>query len=144
MAPTTRGEFNRAFGMAMRAEREARGLSLEELAAVLKANRTPAEQDEYLRLVVAIGTVVTSMRLEQGLTEDELADRSRVPAEFVRNLEGSKDLNPDGYYLYCVALGLESTFREVWQRAEVLLRSPEGELPEGGSDGDGEEVEEEP
>jgi ribosome-binding protein aMBF1 (putative translation factor) len=66
MAPTTKGEFNRAFGTAIRTEREPRGLSLEDLAAVIKANRTPAEQDEYLLFVAAISKVVTSMRLEQG------------------------------------------------------------------------------
>ena len=66
MAPTTKGEFNRAIGTAIRTEREPRGLSLEDLAAVLKANWIPAEQDEYLLFVAAISTVVTSMRLEQG------------------------------------------------------------------------------
>lgn len=39
------------------------------------------------------------MREEQRLTEEQLAERSQVPVEFVRNLETAQDLNPDSYYL---------------------------------------------
>jgi transcriptional regulator with XRE-family HTH domain len=129
MAQMTRDEFNRAFGAVVKAIREARGLSQEEVDAGLRAIKTPEQEDEHLRTVAGISAVVTSMREEQRLTEEQLAERSQVPVEFVRNLETAQDLNPDSYYLYCLAHGLGVPFSKFWQRVENLLLIPEDELP---------------
>lgn len=49
MAQMTRDEFNRAFGAVVKAIREARGLSQEEVDAGLRAIKTPEQEDEHLR-----------------------------------------------------------------------------------------------
>ncbi len=129
MAQMTSDEFNRAFGAVVKAIREARGLSQEEVDAGLRAIKTPEQEDEHLRTVAGISAVVTSMREEQRSTEEQLAERSQVPVEFVRNLETAQDFNPDSYYLYCLAHGLGVPFSKFWQRVENLLLIPEDELP---------------
>lgn len=127
----TRDEFNQAFGAALKQAREVRGLSQEEAAAALSKNsiKTPQEEDEYLRTIAALCTVATSMREEQGWTPEQLAERSQIPVEFLRNLEAAKDFNPDPYFLYCLSWGLGITYSEFWRRAEELLLIPDDEIP---------------
>jgi transcriptional regulator with XRE-family HTH domain len=126
-----RKEFNRGVGAVLKALREARGISQEELGEALRQNastKTPEQQDEQLRTVAAICTVVSSMRKEQGLTPEQLAKRSHVPVKFVRNLEAGNDLNPDGYLLFCLTLGFGISFHRFWHQVEALVGIPEAEL----------------
>ena len=127
----TRREFNQGIGAVLKTLREARGISQEELGDALTqnaSNKTPKQEDEQLRTVAAICTVVSNLRKEQGLTPEQLAKRSHVPVKFVRNLEAANDLNPDAYFLFCVALGLGISFHKFWHRVEALVGMPEAEL----------------
>ena len=127
----TRKEFNRGVGAVLKALREARGISQEELGEALRqiaSNKTPEQEDEQLRTIAAICTVVCKMRKEQGLTPEQLAKRSHVPVNFVRNLEAASDLNPDTYFLFCLALGFGVSFHKFWHRVEALVGIPEAEL----------------
>ena len=127
----TRNEFNRGVGAVLKTLRDARGISQEDLGEALRqnaSNKTPEQQDEQLRTVAAICTVVSNMRKEQGLTPEQLAKHSHVPVKFVRNLEAANDLNPDAYFLFCVALGLGISFHKFWLRVEALMGIPEAEL----------------
>jgi transcriptional regulator with XRE-family HTH domain len=126
-----RKQFNRGVGAVLKVLREARGISQEELGEALTqkaSNKTPEQEDEQLRTVAAICTVVSNMRKEQGLTPEQLAKRSHVPVKFVRNLEAAKDLNPDAYFLFCLALGFGISFHNFWRRVEALAGIPEAEL----------------
>ena len=125
-----RKEFNRGVGAVLKALREARGVSQEELGEALRQNassKTPEQEDKQLRTVAAICTVVSNMRKERGLTPEQLAKRSHVPEKFVRNLEAGNDLNPDAYFLFCVALGLGISFHKFWRQVEALVGIPEAE-----------------
>ena len=126
-----RKEFNRGIGVVLKTLREARGISQEDLGEALRrnaSNKTPKQQDEQLRTVAAICTVVSNMRKEQGFTPEQLAKRSHVPVKFVRNLEAANDLNPDAYFLFCLALGLGISFHKFWHRVEALVGIPEAKL----------------
>jgi hypothetical protein len=46
----------------------------------------------------------------------------------VRNLEAASDLNPDAYFLFCLALGFGISFHNFWHRVETLVGIPEAEL----------------
>jgi transcriptional regulator with XRE-family HTH domain len=131
MKSITRKEFNRGVGAVLKALREGRGISQEELGEALRQNasdKTPEQEDEQLRTIAAICTVVSNMRKEQGLTPEQLAKRSHVPVKFVRNLEAGKDLNPDSYFLFCLPLGFGVSFHKFWHRVEALVSIPEAEL----------------
>jgi transcriptional regulator with XRE-family HTH domain len=126
-----RKEFNRGVGAVVKTLREARGISQEELGDALTqnaSNKTPKHEDEQLRTVAAICTVVSNLRKEQGLTPEQLAKRSHVPVKFVRNLEAASDLNPDAYFLFCLTLGFGISFHKFWHRVEALVGIPEAEL----------------
>ena len=124
----SRREFNRSFGLGVRAIRQAKGMSRLDLAVSLQGSlSTSRSEDEHLRTVAAFSATTTWMREEQGLTQDELAARSRVPLDFVRNLEAAKDANPDGYFLYCLSYGLGVPFSTFWQRVEEFLLLPDDE-----------------
>jgi transcriptional regulator with XRE-family HTH domain len=126
-----RKEFNRGVGGVLKALREARGISQEELGEALRqnaSNKTPEQEDAQLRTIAAICTVVSNMRKEQGLTPEQLAKRSHVPVKFVRSLEALDDLNPDTYFLYCLTLGFGISFHKFWHRIEALVGIPEAEL----------------
>ena len=126
-----RKEFNRGVGAVVKTLREARGISQEELGDALTqnaSNKTPKQEDEQLRTVAAICTVVSNLRKEQGLTPEQLAKRSNVPVKFVRNLEAASDLNPDAYFLFCLTLGFGISFHKFWHRVEALVGIPEAEL----------------
>ena len=127
----TRREFNRGVGDVLRALREARGVSQEDLDEALRqsaSHKTPEQEDKQLRTIAAICTVVSNMRKEQGLTLEQLAKRSHVPVKFVRNLEAASDLNPDAYFLFCLTLGFGISFHKFWHRVEALVDTPEAEL----------------
>ena len=127
----TRREFNQGIGAVLKTIREARGISQEELGEALRqnaSNKTPEQQDEQLRTVAAICTVVSNLRNEQGLTPEQLAKCSHVPVKFVRNLEAANDLNPDAYFLFCLTLGFGISFHKFWHQVEALVGIPEAEL----------------
>jgi transcriptional regulator with XRE-family HTH domain len=139
MKSITRKEFNQGVGAVLKALREARGISQEELGEALRqnaSNKTPEQEDEQLRTIAAICTVVSNMRKEQGLTPEQLAKRSHVPVKFVRNLEAANDLNPDAYFLFCLALGFGISFHKFWHRVEALVGIPEAELLRDGDEQD--------
>jgi transcriptional regulator with XRE-family HTH domain len=118
----SRREFNRSFGLNIKTIRQARSISRPDLAASLRAAvRTSGTEHEHLRTVAASSAATTRMRENLGLTQEQLAARSRVPVEFVRSLEAAKDVNPDVYSLYCLSYGLGVSFPTFWQRVEEFL-----------------------
>jgi transcriptional regulator with XRE-family HTH domain len=118
----SRREFNRHFGLSVKAIRQAKNLSRRDLAASLQATRSTSEsEDVFPRTVAAFGAATTRMREDLGLTKEQLAVRSRVPLEFVCNLEAARDTNPDIYLLYCLSFGLGVPLSTFWRRAEEFL-----------------------
>jgi transcriptional regulator with XRE-family HTH domain len=128
MALLSREEFNRRFAQRIGELRQARGLSRAEMAEGLKQaleNRTPADVEMALRRIAALAAVITSQREKRRWTYDQLAERSGVPVQFIRDLEELKDFNPDTYFLYRVGNGLGFDFpallRKVWRLAGTEL-----------------------
>jgi hypothetical protein len=116
----SREEFNRAIGAALRALRVERGLSQTEVAEGINAIPEVEMQERGTRSVAAYAALSITLRDEHGLTQEALAKRSRVPLEFVCNLEAGKDPNPDFYFLYCLSAGFDLSFAEFARRAEEL------------------------
>ena len=130
MKHLSREEFNRRLGLNVKAVRRARRMSRSDLSASLQANISTSEnEDEQLRTIAAFSATTTRMREDLGLTQKQLAARSRVSLEFVRNLEAARDPNPDMYLIYCLSYGLDVPFRTFWRRVEeFLLISEDDEL----------------
>jgi transcriptional regulator with XRE-family HTH domain len=102
----SREEFNKKIGQRMRELREQMGLSQAEVAE--RVSQVPVDAEMRMRRLAAVTALVTWLREKRGLSCEQLAKRSEVPARFVRDLEGLRDFNPDFYFLYRVshALGL--------------------------------------
>src|ERR1700729_151646 len=92
----TREEFNKKIGRRMRELREYRGLSQAEVAE--RVSQVQVDAEMRMRRPAAITSLVTWLREKRGLSCEQLAKRSEVPARFVRDLEGLRDPNPDHYF----------------------------------------------
>lgn len=134
----SREEFNQAIGAALIALRVERGLSQVEVAEGINVIPEVDRQERGTRAVAAYAALSIVLRNEQGLTQEELAKRSQVPHEFVRDLEAGKDPNPDFYFLYCLSAGFDLSFAEFARRAEELSHMADGVPSEWADDDEGE------
>ena len=134
----SREEFNQAIGAALIALRVERGFSQAEVAEGINAIPEVDRQERGTRAVAAYAALSIILRNEQGLTQEELAKRSQVPHEFVRDLEAGKDPNPDFYFLYCLSAGFDLSFAEFARRAEELSGMADGVPSERAEDDEGE------
>jgi|ERR1700733_7219065 len=114
----TREEFNKKIGRRMRELREYRGLSQAEVAE--RVSQVQVDAEMRMRRLAAITSLVTWLREKRGLSCEQLAKRSQVPARFVRDLEGLRDSNPDHYFLYRVSHTLGLTLSAFMRRVERL------------------------
>jgi transcriptional regulator with XRE-family HTH domain len=134
----SREEFNQAIGAALSALRVERGFSQAEVAEGINAVPEVERHERGTRTVAAHAALSIILRSEQGLTQEELAKRSQVPLEFVRDLEAGKDANPDFYFLYCLSVGFNLSFTEFAHRAEELSDIPDEVLLENEANEEGE------
>jgi len=135
----SREEFDQAIGAALSALRVERGFSQAEVAEGINAIPEVDRQERSTRAVAAYAALSIILRNEQGLTQEELANRSRVPLEFVRDLEAGKDPNPDFYFLYCLSIGFDLSFTDFAHRAEELSEIPDEALLENEANEEGEQ-----
>jgi transcriptional regulator with XRE-family HTH domain len=118
----TREEFNKAFGQAIKAAREAQGLSRAELAE--RMSQHPVDREWYLRRLAALCTLAFLIRKQKKLTHKQVAERSKIPIGFVRDLEACKIHNPDGYLVYCLSFGLGIPYARFEKRVDRLAKIP--------------------
>jgi len=118
----TREEFNKAFGQAIKAAREAQGLSLAELAERMR--QQPVDPEWYLRRLAALCTLAYLIRKQKKLTHRQVAERGKIPIGFVRDLEACKIHNPDSYLVYCLSFGLGIPYSRFEKRVDRLAKTP--------------------
>jgi transcriptional regulator with XRE-family HTH domain len=118
----TRDEFNKAFGQAIKAAREAQGLSRAELAERIRQH--PVDPERYLRRLAALCTVAFDIRKQKKLTHQQVAERGKIPIRFVRDLEACKIHNPDSYLVYCLSFGLGIPYARFEKRVDRLAKTP--------------------
>ena len=118
----TREEFNKAFGQAIKAAREAQGLSQAQLAERIRQH--PVDPEWYLRRLAALCTLAFQIRKQKKLTHKQVAERSKIPIGFVRDLEACKIHNPDGYLVYCLSFGLGIPYARFEKRVDRLAKTP--------------------
>jgi len=118
----TREEFLRRLGEALRAAREKRGLSREELAERLSQN--PVDPEDYLRRLAALCTLAQTIREQKGLTHKQVAERAKLSVRFVRDLEACKIQDPDAYNIYCLSFGLGVPYPKFEARIARLSHTP--------------------
>jgi transcriptional regulator with XRE-family HTH domain len=135
----SREEFNQAIGAALNALRAERGFSQGEVAESINAIPGIDRQERSTRAVAAFAALSIILRNERGLTQEELAKRSQVPAEFVCDLEAGNDPDPDFYFLYCISIGFDLSFTEFAHRAEGLSDIPDEVLLENEANEEGEQ-----
>jgi transcriptional regulator with XRE-family HTH domain len=121
MALLTREEFYKLLGQALRSAREERGLSREQLAEQLK--QTPIDPERRLRHIAALSIITGHIRRKKRLTLKQVAERSNLPVEFVRDMEAGKIWNPETYSIYCLAYGLRTAYPAFEKRVDVLSRT---------------------
>ena len=118
----TRDEFNKGFGQAIKAAREAQGLSRAELAERIRQH--PVDPERYLRRLAALCTLAFHIRRQKKLTHQQVAERGKIPIGFVRDLEACKIHNPDSYLVYCLAFGLGIPYSKLEKRVDRLAKTP--------------------
>ena len=116
----TRDQFNKAFGQAIKAAREAQGLSLAELAERMR--QQPVDPEWYLRRLAALCTLAYLIRKQKKLTHRQVAERGKIPIGFVRDLEACKIHNPDSYLVYCLTFGLGIPYARFEKRVDRLAQ----------------------
>jgi transcriptional regulator with XRE-family HTH domain len=117
----TRNEFNKGFGQAIKAAREAQGLSRAELAERIRQH--PVDPEWYLRRLAALCTLACHIRKQKKLTHRQVAERGKIPVRFVRDLEACKIHNPDTYLFYCLSFGLGIPYARFEKRVDRLART---------------------
>ena len=118
----TRDEFNKGFGQAIKAAREAQGLSRAELAERIRQH--PVDPERYLRRLAALCTLAYLIRKQKMLTHRQVAERGKIPIGFVRDLEACKIHNPDSYLVYCLSFGLGIPYARFEKRVDRLAKTP--------------------
>ena len=118
----TRDEFNKAFGQAVKAAREAQGLSQAQLAERIRQH--PADPEWYLRRLAGLCTLAFHIRKQKKLTYRQVAERGKIPIGFVRDLEACKIHNPDSYLVYCLTFGLGIPYSRFEKRVDRLAKTP--------------------
>ena len=69
-------------------------------------------------------TLAQAIRERKRLTHQQVAERAKLPVQYVRNLEVCKIHNPDAYCLYCLSFGLGNPFPILEERIDRLARTP--------------------
>ena len=118
----TREEFNKAFGQAIKAAREAQGLSRADLAERMRQH--PVDPEWYLRRLAALCTLAFQIRKQKKLTHKQVAESGKIPIGFVRDLEACKIHNPDSYLVYCLTFGLGIPYARFEKRVDRLAKTP--------------------
>jgi transcriptional regulator with XRE-family HTH domain len=118
----TRDEFNKAFGLAIKAAREAQGLSQAELAERIRQH--PVDPERYRRRLAALCTLAFHIRKQKRLTHRQVAERGKIPIGFLRDLEACKIHNPDSYLVYRLSFGLGIPYARFEKRVDRLARTP--------------------
>ena len=118
----TRDEFNKGFGRAIRAAREAQGLSRAQLAERIRQH--PVDPERYLRRLAALCTLAFHIRKQKKLTHKQVAERGKIPIRFVRDLEACKVHNPDSYLVYCLTFGLGIPYSRFEKRLDRVAETP--------------------
>ena len=118
----TREEFNKAFGQAIKAVREAQGLSRAELAARMR--QRPVDPEWYLRRLAGLCSLAYLIRKQKKLTHKQVAERGKIPIGFVRDLEACKIHNPDSYLVYCLTFGLGIPYSRFEKRLDRVAETP--------------------
>lgn len=121
MVLLTREEFYKRLGQALRNAREMRGLSRAQLAEQLK--QIPIDPERHLRQVAALSVIAGHIRRQKGLSRKQVAERAKLPVEFVRDMEAGKIWNPETYSIYCLAYGLRTTYPTFEKRVDALSRT---------------------
>ena len=117
----TRNEFNKGVGQAIKAVREAQGLSRAELAERMSH---PVDREWYLRRLAALCTLAFLIRKQKKLTYRQVAERGKIPIGFVRDLEACKIHNPDSYLVYCLTFGLGIPYSRFEKRVGRVAETP--------------------
>jgi transcriptional regulator with XRE-family HTH domain len=118
----TRDEFNKGVGQAIKAAREAQGLSRAELAERMREHLVDPEW--YLRRLAALCTLAYHIRKQKKLTHKQVAERGKIPIRFVRDLEACKVHNPDSYLVYCLTFGLGIPYSRFEKRLDRVAETP--------------------
>ena len=118
----TRDQFNKAFGQAIKAAREAQGLSRAELAERMRQH--PVDPEWYLRRLAALCTLAYLIRKQKKLTHKQVAERGKIRIAFIRDLEAYKIHNPDSYLVYCLSFGLGIPYARFEKRVDRLAKTP--------------------
>jgi transcriptional regulator with XRE-family HTH domain len=118
----TRNQFNKGFGQAIKAAREAQGLSRAELAERIRQH--PVDPERYLRRLAALCTLAFHIRKQKKLTHNQVAERGKIPIGFVRDLEACKIHNPDSYLIHCLTFGLNIPYSRFEKRVDRLAKTP--------------------
>ena len=121
----TRDEFNKGVGQAIKAAREAQGLSRAELAERMREHLVDPEW--YLRRLAALCTLAYHIRKQKKLTHKQVAERGKIPIRFVRDLEACKIHNPDSYLVYCLSFGLGVPYARFEKRVDRVAETRLGE-----------------
>jgi transcriptional regulator with XRE-family HTH domain len=116
----TREDFYKRLGHALRQARLKRGLSQAKVAERL--NQVPIDPERCLRRVAALSVMARSIRRQKGLTRKQVAERSNLSVEFVRDLEAGKIFNPEMYLVYCLSYGLGLPFSRFEKKVDRLSR----------------------
>src|SRR5580698_8878208 len=116
----TRDEFNKGVGQAIKAVREAQGLSRAELAERMRQH--PVDPEWYLRRLAALCTLAFHIRKQKKLTHKQVAERGKIPIGFVRDLEACKIHNPNSYLVYCLSFGLGIPYSKFEKRVDRLAK----------------------
>ena len=118
----TRDEFNKGFGQAIKATREAQGLSRAQLAERMRQH--PVDHEWYLRRLAALCTLAFHIRMQKKLTRRQVAERGKIRIAFIRDLEAYKIHNPDSYLVYCLSFGLGIPYSRFEKRVDRLAKTP--------------------
>ena len=112
-------------GQAIKAAREAQGLSRAELAKRMREH--PVDPEWYLRRLAALCTLAFHIRKQKKLTHQQVAKRGKIPIRFVRDMEACKIHNPDSYLVYCLTFGLGVPYARFEKRVDRVAETRLGE-----------------
>jgi transcriptional regulator with XRE-family HTH domain len=121
MGLLTKEEFYKRLGQTLRRRREKRGLSRAQLAEQL--NQMLIDPERHLRRIAALSVMAERLRRKKGLTHEQVAERGKLPIEFVRGIEDGKIWNPEVYLIYCLAYGLHVSILSFESEVSALART---------------------
>ena len=139
----TRRQFWKLFFQRVEKLAELRGISADELEAIMQKARSieGRPEDDHAknpRHRAFIATAARQLRTEKGLTQRDVAQRARIPLALVRGIEDNTFHNFTHYELYRLGYGLR--LKPLAEAAELLERVGQLEKagPESGAETTGE------